>query len=151
MRSGIVGVCLLLCACATPYQGLSSVGGVDAQRISGDTYRIVARGNSFTDPATLQDYVLLKAAETALAAGATHFLVGPGQDRTVFGVAPVAPATFIATRRAITFIPAQSVTFVRPGQDVLVRILKVPPRVLPPVGAFDAREVEAAIGPRVRR
>jgi hypothetical protein len=38
-------------------------GGVAAQQITADTWRIQSRGNAYTGASTVQDYVLLKAAD----------------------------------------------------------------------------------------
>jgi hypothetical protein len=62
---------LIFAGCATKYQEMGFSGGVAAQQITADTFRIVARGNAYTGSTTVQDYVLLKAAETTKAAGAT--------------------------------------------------------------------------------
>jgi hypothetical protein len=69
-----VMLCLLLAGCGTKYQEMGFTGGVAAEQITKDTYRIVARGNGNTRSTTIQDYALLKAAETTKAAGATHFV-----------------------------------------------------------------------------
>ena len=75
-------VAAALAGCATTYGEMSNTGGVAAAPITNDTYRISARGNGFTDATTIQDYVMLKAAETTLASGHTHFQVLSGKDAT---------------------------------------------------------------------
>ncbi|MBR1273387.1 CC0125/CC1285 family lipoprotein [Bradyrhizobium sp. AUGA SZCCT0283] len=69
----VVTLSLLLIGCGTKYQEMGFTGGVSAEQITKDTFRIVARGNGNTRSTTIQDYALLKAAETTKAAGATHF------------------------------------------------------------------------------
>ncbi|UPJ60542.1 hypothetical protein [Bradyrhizobium sp. 192] len=76
----IVGVCLALGGCGTKYQEMGFTSGVAAQQMTADTWRIQSRGNSYTNSATVQDYVLLKAAETAQAAGGTHFQITSAAD-----------------------------------------------------------------------
>src|SRR5215467_11206208 len=71
----IVLLILALGGCATPYQEMGFTGGVAAQRMTADTYRIVARGNAYTGGTAIQDYTLLKAAETTKQAGASHFAI----------------------------------------------------------------------------
>jgi hypothetical protein len=61
--------------CATPYQDMGFSGGVLAQQMTANTFRIVARGNGYTGTTTVQDYVMLKAAETAIQNGGTHFVI----------------------------------------------------------------------------
>ncbi len=78
-------VAALLCACATRYQEMGLTGGVGAQQISADTFRIMSRGNGFTTPEAVQDYTLLKAAEVTQSAGATHFIVVSAADATRVG------------------------------------------------------------------
>src|SRR5688572_19690822 len=88
---------LALAACSTPYTGgMGLMGGVEAQPITGDIYRIQARGNAYTDAARVQDFVLLKAAETTLAVGKTHFLLGASSDATRVGTFRT-PDTFNTT------------------------------------------------------
>lgn len=71
----VAALCAVLCGCATKYQEIGLTGGVEAQQIAADTYRIVRHGNASTGSNTIKDYALLKAAETARATGATHFAV----------------------------------------------------------------------------
>ena len=70
----------LLGGCATKYQDMGIHGRCSCATITGDTYRIVARRNGFTDSTSVQDFVLLKAAETAVSAGQTHFILQGAQD-----------------------------------------------------------------------
>ena len=75
----LVGLALL-CGCATKYQDMGFTGGVAAEQITADTWRIRARGNAYTNSSTVQDYVLLKAAETTQAAGGTYFQIVSAAD-----------------------------------------------------------------------
>lgn len=74
---------LALASCATKYQEMGFTGGVAAQQITSDTYRIVARGNGYTGNTAIQDYALLKAAETTIAAGGTCGM-GGGTDASFY-------------------------------------------------------------------
>jgi hypothetical protein len=76
----ILPFCLMLVACATRYQDMGFAGGVAAEQMTADTFRIIARGNAYTSGTTVQDYALLKAAETTKEAGGTHFMVISAQD-----------------------------------------------------------------------
>src|SRR6185503_20266800 len=75
LTASILLMSITLTACSTRYQHMGFAGGVSAERMTADTFRIVARGNGYTDATTIQDYALLKAAETTVAAGGTHFVV----------------------------------------------------------------------------
>ena len=44
-------------ACSSRYQEMGLTGGVTAQPVMTDVYRIVARGNGYTGQATVQDFV----------------------------------------------------------------------------------------------
>lgn len=74
------GAALVLAACttATPYQ--PATGGIDSYgygetKIETGKYRVTFRGNSSTDRATVENYILLRAAELSIADGLGHFLV----------------------------------------------------------------------------
>lgn len=64
-------------ACAlqpTPYQpAADSRYGYSEQRLQDDRYRVQFAGNEATARATVQDYLLFRAAELTLADGRTHF------------------------------------------------------------------------------
>ncbi len=66
------------CATATPYQpnpsGVRGFGYSDT-RIEPGKYRVSFRGNPSTDRATVENYILLRAAELSLADGLGHFVV----------------------------------------------------------------------------
>ena len=66
------------CVTATPYQaaagGINSNGYSDT-RIEPGKYRVGFRGNSSTDRATVENYILLRAAELTLAEGLGHFTI----------------------------------------------------------------------------
>jgi hypothetical protein len=150
-----VGMAVGLAGCVTPYTGgMGLMGGVEAEPITADIYRIKARGNGYTSGSRVQDFVLLKAAETTLAAGRTHFILGGSQDTTRFGSFST-PGTMQATRVGNTvygsYDPGMTVNFVKPGQDTYVQTLSVPKGQQPPPGAFDAAEISRVIGPRLRQ
>lgn len=153
---------LSLAACATPYGEMGLMGGVDATPIAGGMYRISARGNAYTDPARIQDFVLLRAAETAIEAGYPYFRIQGATDRSREG-SFTTPGTSMTTSSAFgsattygntttgsawgssstTYNLGQTFNFVRPGQDVLIQMLSEPEP-----GAFPAQEVLDNIGPR---
>ena len=147
-------VAALLCACATRYQEMGLTGGVGAQQISGDTFRIISRGNGFTNPETVQDYTLLKAAEVTQSAGATHFIVVSAADASRVGTyqTPATAQTHVIGNTAYTtFSPGTKITTFKPGEDVYIKIFNVPRGQQPPPGSYAAEEVIRFVGGRVKR
>lgn len=139
---------------STPYGEMSWTGGVAASQITSDTYRISSRGNGYTSNTTIQDYMLLKAAETTQAAGATHFVVISSADatRTSIGQTPgSATTTFSMGTARTTFDPGMTYQISKPGEDAYIRIVRLNPGQQPPPGAFAAAEIITFIGPRVQR
>jgi hypothetical protein len=149
----IVLLCAFVGGCATKYQEMGFSGGVAAQQITADTWRIQSRGNAYTGAATVQDYVLLKAAETTQAAGGTHFQIVSAADasRASTFVTPGTSTTTLVGNQAFTTTSPGSVdTVIKPGQDVYIRVLKLPPGA-PASGVFSAAEIIQFTGPRVQR
>lgn len=135
--------------CGTKYQEMGFSGGVAAEQMTVDTWRISARGNSYTGSSTIQDYVLLKAAETTQAAGATHFALISGADasRSATIVSPgTSTTTFSGNTAFTTTSPAIATTMIKPGQDVYIRVLRTPAP-----GAFSAAEIIQFVGGRIQR
>lgn len=149
----LLGICLTAGGCATKYQDMGFTGGVAAQQMTADTWRIQARGNGYTNASTVQDYVLLKAAETTQAAGATHFQIISAADasRASTIVTPgTSSTTFVGNQAFTTTAPGSVDTVIRPGQDVYVRVLKLPPGPTPQ-GVYSAAEIIQFVGSRVER
>lgn len=154
-RFALVAVAaVMLSACQTQYQEMGATGGVTAAPITNDTYRISSRGNGFTDPTTVQDYTLLKAAEVTLAAGGSHFLVVTSNDATSRSVGST-PGTFqtnvYGNTAFTTYNPGVNYDIVKPGQDLIIQVLKLPSGAASPPGSFDAQQVYNNINPRVMR
>lgn len=150
MRVAVV-VCLglVLAGCATRYQDMGPTGGVNAARITDDLFRISARGNLYTDNGTIQDYVLLKAAETTVAMGRTHFAIVGKQDGS--------PSRGLYTRSALGakdehfgfgLIDKQRH---EPGEDLMIRVLPTTLSEDDKAEAIDARQIIANVGARVQR
>ena len=73
---GIAAAMLTACATATPYQPASQPGAFDGfsqQMITDDRARITFAGNALTDRETVENYMLYRAAETALDRGFDWF------------------------------------------------------------------------------
>jgi hypothetical protein len=150
---GIVALCVALGGCATKYQEMGFTGGVAAEQITADTWRVRARGNAYTDATTVQDYVLLKAAETTQAAGGSHFQIISAADasRAETIVTPGSSTTNVVGHQAFTTTSPGSVdTVIKPGQDVYIRILKTAPGASTP-GVYSASEIIQFTGARVKR
>lgn len=159
-RSIVLAVVLVAAAgCATRYQELGPAGGVTASKMTADVWRISARINHLTDPTAAQDYVLLKAAETTVAAGGTHFVivglndVGSGQG----GRHPGLFAFGGAGGREGGRLTGDMVGFTRhdvgglTGEDLMIRVLPANASAEDKAKALDARELVANIAPRVKR
>lgn len=121
----------LLSACATTYGEPGLMGGVKATRTSEDTYSILAGGNSWTDVNTMKDFALLKAAETTLAANATHFEILSTTDKTE--EMPVYAGGVFMTQK-------------KPGVEMLIKTHAAPgaPNVQ------DARQIAQTLGPKLK-
>lgn len=154
MRAFSLILTLTLAGCSTPYQDMGFSGGVAAQQMTADTFRIVARGNGYTSPTDVQDYVMLKAAETTLQNGGTHFLVVSEADasRTAQIVTGGVARTTVNGNTATThFDPPVVNNVFKPGQNAYIRILKPEPGQQPPSGAIEAAQIIQFVGARVKR
>ncbi len=149
----IVLFCVALAGCATKYQEMGFTGGVAAAQITADTWRIQARGNAYTNSSTVQDYVLLKAAETTQAAGGTYFQIVSAADASrasTFVTPGTSTTSFVGNTAFTTTSPGSVDTVIKPGQDVYIRVLKLPPSA-PTPGVYSAAEIVQFIGPRIQR
>ena len=159
----IIGLALLTSACATTYGDIGFWGdGVAADQMASDTFRIRSRGNGATEHATVEDYALLRAAETVKGACFTHFVVLDGADRTEVEES-VTPASWTKTveEKEVdgkkvkvehrSFTPESRSITIRPGQDLVVRGLAVGPGQAAPEEALSADEIIRYVGPRVER
>jgi len=147
-------LCTLLGGCGTKYQEMGFSGGVAAQQVTADTWRIQSRGNAYTNAATVQDYVLLKAAETTQAAGGSHFQIISAADASrssTFVTPGSSTTTFVGNQAFTTTSPGSVDTVIKPGQDVFVRVLKLPPNTPAAPGLYSAAEIIQFVGSRVQR
>jgi hypothetical protein len=129
-------------------------GGVSAQQMTADTFRITARGNGYTNRTAIQDYVFLKAAETTKQSGATHFSIISAEDASTAGSieSPGHARTSVVGNTAYTtYSPGMVHQFIKPGQDSYIRIFTLQPGSRPPPGAIAADEVIQFVGSRVAR
>lgn len=140
--------------CATKYQDMGLSGGVAAEQMTADTFRISARGNGYTNQTTVQDYIILKAAETTRRAGGTHFMVISSGDASSTGYVSTpgqAHTSIIGNTALTTYSPGMVHQYIKPGQDAYIRVLTLPPGSHPPPGAILADEVIQFVGSRVVR
>ncbi len=154
MRWGIAFlVATILGGCATKYQEMGFTGGVTAEPVMTDVYRIVARGNGYTSPDRVQDFTLLKAAETTIAAGGNYFVILGEADRTAVmsGQTPSTAQTSVIGHSAFTTVtPGVNYNVVKPGEATLIRVVRLKSGEAPPPGAFPAQDIINTIGPRLK-
>lgn len=149
----IICVGLAVGSCATKYGEMGFTGGVKTEQITGDIWRVVARGNGYTSSSRVQDFVLLKSAELTLAQGGTHFIIAGSQDQASVGVISspgTATVNRIGNTAFVSTTPGYSETVIKPGQDAYVRVIKLGPGQQPPSGAFNASEIDRIVGARLR-
>lgn len=151
---------VVLSACATPYQENGFQGGVRAAALGGDNYRVEANLNGYSSAGMAQDYLLLKAAETALQNGAVGFVIQSAQDTTKSSTY-VTPGRSYTTASAYgvgnsvygesttTYSASQIESIEKPGGMLFITLVRDP--VPPGLSFIKASEIVAAIGPRVKR
>lgn len=146
-----ISLVAMLAACSTTYGKMGFDGGVAAAPVTSDTFRISARGNGFTDATTVQDYVLLKAAETAIGAGQTHFTIVNNRDATSTSYGQTSGSFSNWGGGFVTYNPGMTYDIVKPGEDLMVRVWTPKKGEVLPPNTFNAQEVYANINPRVKR
>ena len=129
---------LALTGCATPYQEMGMLGGVQANQITHDTFQITARGNGYTDPDTIQRYALRKAVETTLAAGFDYFVIRDEADRSRAAQVGYGNATY---HRGVASAFSYSGTVFKPGQSVMIKAYKGQPPEPSPPSVYNAHEI----------
>lgn len=134
-----------LAGCQTSYETPYQNGqGTTAEQMTGNIYRVTSVGNQFTDPLRVVDYLLVKSAETALAAGFSHFQIVAANDMSRASV-NATPGMFIGD---IYMPPSYSVASM-PGATIMIEVGNFMGAKLPQ-GVYSADEVMAVIAPRVK-
>ena len=155
VKFALASVCgFFLAGCSTKYQEMGFAGGVAAQQMSSDVYRIEARGNGYTAKNVVQDYMLLKAAETTKASGNTHFaVVNQGDASSTASIVNPGSAqtSFVGNTAYTTFSPATVTPIFKPGADAYIRVLSFKQGQQVPAGAISAEEIIQFVGARVQR
>jgi len=151
----VIALALAATGCATSYGDMGFAGGVRADQMSTNTFRIVSRGNGYTDATTIADFAIRKAAETTIESGNEWFFVLNRADQTRVGQSSYQTPTQTygtvsgygntATYNATT-TGGQTITqtFVKPGEDLMIRVGRGPR----PEGAWDAAETLRFVIPR---
>ncbi len=157
---------LALSGCATAYGEMGFSGGVAAERMSADTFRIKSRANHFTDKTVAADYALLQAAEAAASACFSHFQIIDSDDRTTTSnwVSPSTSTTNwsgswasnynggrASGSRSTVYTPGQEFTFVQPGVDLYIQGVNPPAGYRPSPRLFSVQDVITYTGARVTR
>jgi hypothetical protein len=153
MRLAIALLATMLAACSTPYQEMGFDGGVSAVQMTDTTFRVSARGNGFTSPTAVQDFVMLKAAETAQQHGANYFEVISAADatrNTTIVTGGASRTTFVGNTAMTTYTPPTATNVVKPGQDAYIRIYRIAQGEQAPAGAISADEIIRHVGTRLR-
>jgi hypothetical protein len=118
-----------------------------------DVYRIVARGNGYTSADQVQDFALMKAAETTLAAGGNYFIVIDEKNRTdvAVGQTPGMVQTNVVGHTAFaTYTPGATYDILKPGDALMIRVLRLKAGEAPPPSAFPAQDIFNTMGPRLK-
>lgn len=144
----------LLTSCSTGYKEMGFGGGVTAEQVSSDTFRIKARGNGFTSKSKVEDFVMMKAAEITLQSGGTHFFLSNTRDAS--RNATIQSPTYVDTVRtrhgAHSVIKGGEITSIyNPGQDSFVKILLIKEGEVIPSGVYSAKEVVQFTGARLNK
>lgn len=153
---------LALSGCATAYGEMGFSGGVAAERMSADTFRIKSRANHFTDKTVAADYALLQAAEAAAAACFSHFRIVDSDNRTTTSnwISPSSSTTNWSSSynggrgsgsMSTVYSPGQEFTFVQPGVDLYIQGVNPSAGYRPSPDLFSAQDVITYTGSRVTR
>lgn len=153
---------LTLAGCATAYGEMGLSGGVAAERMSADTFRIKSRANHFTDKTVAADYALLQAAEAAASACFSHFQIVDSDNRTTTNnwVSPSTSTSSwssnynggrVSGSRSTVYTPGQEFTFVQPGVDLYIQGVNLTAGYRPSPNLFSVQDVITYTGGRVTR
>ncbi|MGN6517124.1 MAG: CC0125/CC1285 family lipoprotein [Rhizomicrobium sp.] len=165
-RYSILLVAVGLAACSTPYQEMGLLGGVSATRIDDNTIQISGKGNAYTSAATIQQYVLLKAADETLADGYDFFVLVSASDASRSGAFYVPGQTTSYTTGSASIMgnnvygqatthtyatPGSAFIFIKPGEDAVIKMYRgVKPADAPP-NVYDAYQVEQYLGAQIKQ
>ena len=130
----VIPVAALAPAAALP--PTSAVKGGGAERVSGNLFRIQADDRKIVDHIERENYTLLRAAETTVAQGGTHFVLVSAGDQSTTGLPTL--RMIVSGNRDAEF-------------GAYFRILKIEPDTAAPIGAVSASEMIHFFGPKFGR
>lgn len=138
----------VLSGCQTPYQEFGSAvqGGVSSEQIGYDRFRISAEVTAYTPVSRVSDYLQLKAAETTVQNGASHFVVESLSDASKTNIYAT-PGVVNCWGSGCIATPSTVQQLTNPGAVMIIRIV----RTGTAQGAISAREIIDTIGKRIKR
>jgi hypothetical protein len=139
----ILSIGIALAGCAGRDQSVQFSGGVAAEQMSADVFRIKSSTNARNED------ILLIAAEATKSVGATHFELISPDDANRRQVASAAPGTATsAIERAADSAHHSETTsaMIKPGRDAYIRVLRLGPGQQPPIGVFAVDELMKFVG-----
>lgn len=107
----------LTVACASPYQPKGFRGGYSEIRLASDMYEVTFKGNGYTSPEVVHQYLLRRAAELTRQNGFTHYVPMKGRDTSDVGIYKNASTGY------------QS--FVKHGEAMTIKMVNNPPTSSP--------------------
>lgn len=138
---------LLISGCAYTY----SESAKSAQ-ITSNTFRISAEGNEYNKNDEIQDFLFLKAAETTLEQGHTHFYfinVDDTSKTSIYSTPGKVTTTNYGGYVSTNYVPGYVGTSNSPGSIGLINVFTPSQGNASPEGAFDALEIMKNIKSRV--
>jgi hypothetical protein len=148
---------LVACGAPTPYAPIDEQGrGYATVALAEDRYRISFSGNALTPRATVEDYLLFRAAEVTLARGAAEFtvadrMVEPETRLRATGIRTGASGPYPGWPYRSPHGGVATGGELRPVTRYDAALEIVLGRAGPAAQVYDARAVRAAIGLRVVR
>jgi len=128
------------CSTAVEKMGIGGNVGVNAKRLTTDTYSISAQGNAFTSSSKIEESVRLKAAEVTLANGGTHFII-TRTNETAHNTAKRGPITPSEVSQLESVIESEKTsTQGGSGSDTQIKVFTVADGKTPPPGALNAKD-----------
>jgi hypothetical protein len=161
----VVGIALLLTACATRYQPVAFTGGYSEMQVDANTYKVSFRGNGYTSRDRVETYLMYRCAELTVETGHDYFvLVGGGTDARQDLV--TTPGTYTSTTTGSataygntaygsstttgTYTPGQTFIITKHDGTAAIKVFKgAKPSDNP--NAFVAKEVLQYLSPHIQR
>ena len=154
----LAAIALAGCSSTPLYYGpKTAAGGWEVDRLAGDSFRVNFRANSYAVDKIVDDYALLKAAETAQEYGFRYFSVVNKQDigrstdvdqwANSYATGTYGPTGGMS---ASTQSYNQTTSVYRPGSSLKIICFKKPPGTNYPGTVYDAKEVSERLRARYR-